>query len=408
MGQQNANNNNKKSSTKKINNKLNKTLPSINKKITQNNNQNFLKKNFEKSNFSNIFNKENKGLINIANLLNLIYKENTDTQLETNYNKNIYENIFDFNIFQIEDNCEDCKKFKNQMIKDIKKIISNNNFDEQQINLNNINENNNENNNFNNENNNENNNNENDDNENYNDNNENNNDNDNYNDNNDNDYSNNDNNDNDYSNNDINNNYVKIKDKIKKINSNKSLNTISSKTTKKSKYYQNLNSNFEINNDKSIDFSENINNNKLIKKISTFQFYNTTNSEFSNIKRKKKHNKKPKNKPIAKVVLDINDLIKENIYEKINEKKEFNYEIREMKTFSNIKNNNYFENLNKNAFLNIIDTFSQPNKLKKDLIHSKTPDKNKMKKNNWENSYVFSYSKKNQFKSIKNFNFENN
>ena len=407
MGQQNANNNNKKSSTKKINNKLNKTLPSINKKITQNNNQNFLKKNFEKSNFSNIFNKENKGLINIANLLNLIYKENTDTQLETNYNKNIYENIFDFNIFQIEDNCEDCKKFKNQMIKDIKKIISNNNFDEQQINLNNNNKNNN---NENNENIN--------DNDNYNENNNENNENNDYdnNYNNDNDYSNNenndndynDNNDNDYSNNDINNNNVKTI--VKKINSNKSLNSISSKTTKKSKYYQNLNSNLEYNNDKSIDFSENINNNKLIKKISTFEFNNTTNSKFSasNIKPKKKHNKNPKNKPIAKVVLDINDLIKENIYEKINEKKEFNYEIREMKTFSNIKNNNYFENLNKNAFLNIIDTFSQPNKLKKDLIHSKTPDKNKMKKNNWENSYLFSYSKKNQFKSIKNFNFENN
>jgi hypothetical protein len=57
----------------------------------------------------------------------------------------------------------------------------------------------------------------------------------------------------------------------------------------------------------------------------------------------------------------------------------------------------------------MIDTFSQPNKLKKDIIHSKTPDKNKKKNNNnWTNSNVSSYSKKNQFKSIKNFNLDNN
>ena len=101
---------------KNLNKEINKCILLFNKKNKNINKliHNNISKNFEKSNFSLNFNKDNKSLINISNLVNLIYKENTDIQFNINCNKTIYENIFDFNI--IDDYIELNKKLRIKII----------------------------------------------------------------------------------------------------------------------------------------------------------------------------------------------------------------------------------------------------------------------------------------------------
>jgi hypothetical protein len=58
----------------------------------------------KKSNFNQKFNKNGKGMKNVADLLNLIYDANTDNQFIKRRNRTIYENIFDLrNIVENDD-----------------------------------------------------------------------------------------------------------------------------------------------------------------------------------------------------------------------------------------------------------------------------------------------------------------
>ena len=86
--------------------------------------------------------------------------------------------------------------------------------------------------------------------------------------------------------------------------------------------------------------------------------------------KKKKHSKFPKKAPSYNIKLELKDLYKQNIREKHIKKKFKSYNRRSSKILIN-KNILYNEKKESETFMEKIDRYSQPNKLKKDIIHGK-------------------------------------
>ena len=114
---------------------------------------------------------------------------------------------------------------------------------------------------------------------------------------------------------------------------------------------------------------------------------------------KKKHNQNPKKKPLVNIILDIRDLYKQDRMEK-NTEKLVNYKSRSPKNSyfrkDNIKNS---INENEETFLDKIDRYSQPNKLKNEIIHSEICKRNtkgifKVSPNNNNVTYKMNATKK--------------
>ena len=63
------------------------------------------------SNFSQIFNKRDRGIYNITSLMNLIYTKNTNTYFKLSSNNTIYESIFNYDIIENNFNEEVNEKF---------------------------------------------------------------------------------------------------------------------------------------------------------------------------------------------------------------------------------------------------------------------------------------------------------
>ena len=332
-------------------------------------------KNIEPSNFSHKFNENDSGLNHITDLLNVIYSKNINNNLDNLSGKTFYESIFQYDI--IDNDNHDENLINQNMINDMQNLInSENNFE------------------------------------------------------NDNQLS--DNDSNDYKNpfevkqksnkesiNNDNNSYINNEISIPN-NQNIILNDDNNKTKhpseilkkKKTEIHSSLNINDNHNIEKKEEIKEKIKTNKKTKlrntnspRLKQNDFKKTgpiVNNNITSISPKKKiinseRVKNPiikkekkvksrtpikkKNKPLITINLDISqDIIKSSKYtnnypknkkdfEKMDNK--LNEEIKIITNpATNINGNQYREVLNNENFLNVIDTLTQPNKQKKDLIQS--------------------------------------
>ena len=365
--------------TKRINLKVNKNDESKFKK--------FLHKKFQKdfvnSNFSSNFDNEDKAINKITSLLNLIYTKNTDNNLKISSNRTIYETVFNYDI--VEKESKDYNKFNKNMIMMMRNFIHGNednkdsneqfeikknseifmpietiksNENENIINNSEISKNSKQLLYFNN---------------------------------------------NSREINNSNNNQVNITDNmsLNSMKSKKSLynNSVKNKILLNEKMNNNTNTNtnnnmesFNHSNNDSESINLNLsNNNKKIRSKSK--------------EKNTKHNKIPKKKPIVTIKINIKDLIKEDLLEK--SILEPNERYKRCRSPNNKEYSNYYKikkelcqnnisNLNNEKFIEKIDELSQPNKLKKDLIHNQmSPNSNNRK------IFLSPNRESNQYKNIK-------
>ena len=374
---------------KKLNDEITKR---INLKVSKNDEskfKKFLHKKFQKdfvvSNFSSNFDNEDKAINKITTLLNLIYTKNTDNNLKISSNRTIYETVFNYDI--VEKESKDYNKFNKNMImmmrnfihgnednndsndkfdinknseifmpietiKSIEneKIINNSGFSKnsKQILF-------------------------------YNNNRETNN---------------------------SNNNQVNITDNMSldSMKSKKSLNSnaVKNKILLNEKLNNNLNTNINTNTSNNI---ESLNNSNIYNDSIKLNLSNNNKKSRSKSKDKKtKHNKIPKNKPIVTIKINIKDLMKEDFLEK--SILEPNERYKRCRSPNNKEYSNYYnirkelcQNnspiLSNKEFIEKIDVLSQPNKLKKDLIHNQMSPKSNNRKN-----YLSPNRISNQYKNI--------
>ena len=337
-------------------------------------------KNIEQSNFSHKFNEKDSGLNHITNLLNVIYSKNINNSLENLSGRTFYESIFQYDI--IDKDNHDVNLINQYMINDMQNLInSEQNFEiDNQSNNNDSNNNdlnnaknpfevkpksNRESNNIDN---------------------------------------------NSYGNHEIsisNNQNVILNDNKK--NKNKHLLEILKK--KKTEIQSSLHFNENQNSEKKEDFKEKVNINKKNKlnipnssRLKNNNLKKTgpiINNNINSISPKKKiinservktpikKEKKTKskspikntdNKPLINLTLDISDIIKSSKYTNNYPKNKKDFERMDHKLneeiqiitnpSTNINGKKYREVLNNENFLNVVDTLTQPNKQKKDLIQS--------------------------------------
>lgn len=374
---------------KKLNDEITKR---INLKVSKNDEskfKKFLHKKFQKdfvvSNFSSNFDNEDKAINKITTLLNLIYTKNTDNNLKISSNRTIYETVFNYDI--VEKESKDYNKFNKNMImmmrnfihgnednndsndkfdinknseifmpietiKSIEneKIINNSGFSKnsKQILF-------------------------------YNNNRETNN---------------------------SNNNQINITDNmsLNSMKTKKSLdsNAVKNKIMLNEKLNNNINTNINSNtNNNYVSYNNSSNFDGSIK----LNLSNNNKKSRSKSKDKKtKHNKIPKNKPIVTIKINIKDLMKEDFLEK--SILEPNERYKRCRSPNNKEYSNYYnirkelcQNnspiLSNKEFIEKIDVLSQPNKLKKDLIHNQMSPKSNNRKN-----YLSPNRISNQYKNI--------
>ena len=374
---------------KKLNDEITKR---INLKVSKNDEskfKKFLHKKFQKdfvvSNFSSNFDNEDKAINKITTLLNLIYTKNTDNNLKISSNRTIYETVFNYDI--VEKESKDYNKFNKNMImmmrnfihgnednndsndkfdinknseifmpietiKSIEneKIINNSGFSKnsKQILF-------------------------------YNNNRETNN---------------------------SNNNQINITENmsLNSMKTKKSLdsNAVKNKIILNEKLNNNINTNINSNtNNNYVSYNNSSNFDGSIK----LNLSNNNKKSRSKSKDKKtKHNKIPKNKPIVTIKINIKDLMKEDFLEK--SILEPNERYKRCRSPNNKEYSNYYnirkelcQNnspiLSNKEFIEKIDVLSQPNKLKKDLIHNQMSPKSNNRKN-----YLSPNRISNQYKNI--------
>jgi hypothetical protein len=374
---------------KKLNDEITKR---INLKVSKNDEskfKKFLHKKFQKdfvvSNFSSNFDNEDKAINKITTLLNLIYTKNTDNNLKISSNRTIYETVFNYDI--VEKESKDYNKFNKNMImmmrnfihgnednndsndkfdinknseifmpietiKSIEneKIINNSGFSKnsKQILF-------------------------------YNNNRETNN---------------------------SNNNQINITDNmsLNSMKTKKSLdsNAVKNKIMLNEKLNNNINTNINSNTNNNIESLNNSNNFDGSIKLNLSNINKKSRSKSKD--KKTKHNKIPKNKPIVTIKINIKDLMKEDFLEK--SILEPNERYKRCRSPNNKEYSNYYnirkelcQNnspiLSNKEFIEKIDVLSQPNKLKKDLIHNQMSPKSNNKKN-----YLSPNRISNQYKNI--------
>ena len=374
---------------KKLNDEITKR---INLKVSKNDEskfKKFLHKKFQKdfvvSNFSSNFDNEDKAINKITTLLNLIYTKNTDNNLKISSNRTIYETVFNYDI--VEKESKDYNKFNKNMImmmrnfihgnednndsndkfdinknseifmpietiKSIEneKIINNSGFSKnsKQILF-------------------------------YNNNRETNN---------------------------SNNNQINITDNmsLNSMKTKKSLdsNAVKNKIILNEKLNNNINTNINSNTNNNIESLNNSNNFDGSIKLNLSNINKKSRSKSKD--KKTKHNKIPKNKPIVTIKINIKDLMKEDFLEK--SILEPNERYKRCRSPNNKEYSNYYnirkelcQNnspiLSNKEFIEKIDVLSQPNKLKKDLIHNQMSPKSNNRKN-----YLSPNRISNQYKNI--------
>ncbi len=374
---------------KKLNDEITKR---INLKVSKNDEskfKKFLHKKFQKdfvvSNFSSNFDNEDKAINKITTLLNLIYTKNTDNNLKISSNRTIYETVFNYDI--VEKESKDYNKFNKNMImmmrnfihgnednndsndkfdinknseifmpietiKSIEneKIINNSGFSKnsKQILF-------------------------------YNNNRETNN---------------------------SNNNQINITDNmsLNSMKTKKSLdsNAVKNKIMLNEKLNNNINTNLNSNTNNNIESLNNSNNFDGSIKLNLSNINKKSRSKSKD--KKTKHNKIPKNKPIVTIKINIKDLMKEDFLEK--SILEPNERYKRCRSPNNKEYSNYYnirkelcQNnspiLSNKEFIEKIDVLSQPNKLKKDLIHNQMSPKSNNRKN-----YLSPNRISNQYKNI--------
>ena len=374
---------------KKLNDEITKR---INLKVSKNDEskfKKFLHKKFQKdfvvSNFSSNFDNEDKAINKITTLLNLIYTKNTDNNLKISSNRTIYETVFNYDI--VEKESKDYNKFNKNMImmmrnfihgnednndsndkfdinknseifmpietiKSIEneKIINNSGFSKnsKQILF-------------------------------YNNNRETNN---------------------------SNNNQINITDNmsLNSMKTKKSLdsNAVKNKIMLNEKLNNNINTNINSNSNNNIESLNNSNNFDGSIKLNLSNINKKSRSKSKD--KKTKHNKIPKNKPIVTIKINIKDLMKEDFLEK--SILEPNERYKRCRSPNNKEYSNYYnirkelcQNnspiLSNKEFIEKIDVLSQPNKLKKDLIHNQMSPKSNNRKN-----YLSPNRISNQYKNI--------
>ena len=374
---------------KKLNDEITKR---INLKVSKNDEskfKKFLHKKFQKdfvvSNFSSNFDNEDKAINKITTLLNLIYTKNTDNNLKISSNRTIYETVFNYDI--VEKESKDYNKFNKNMImmmrnfihgnednndsndkfdinknseifmpietiKSIEneKIINNSGFSKnsKQILF-------------------------------YNNNRETNN---------------------------SNNNQINITENmsLNSMKTKKSLdsNAVKNKIILNEKLNNNINTNINSNTNNNIESLNNSNNFDGSIKLNLSNINKKSRSKSKD--KKTKHNKIPKNKPIVTIKINIKDLMKEDFLEK--SILEPNERYKRCRSPNNKEYSNYYnirkelcQNnspiLSNKEFIEKIDVLSQPNKLKKDLIHNQMSPKSNNRKN-----YLSPNRISNQYKNI--------
>ena len=360
------------------------------------------KKNIEPSNFSHKFEERDSGLNNITNLLNVIYSKNINNNLEISSGRTIYETIFQYDI--IENNSKDINIINKCMIKDMQNFVGKdsnvdeeNEEDEKELNFEknpfevrkeskNISINNNDNIDINKSN-----------------------------------ISNSNSNDN------IINDLLNDDNNSEEINQKKILLEKLKKKKNQLISYQNSS---QINNSKikeeKINFNHQKNNNNNIKKIDlTTRNKNVKKlknksreiSPFKNLEKdktpkKKKISKSPiqnKKKPLANIILNVSEILKSSKYNNKSPKTKKDFKKMDenldkeiqliTKPETDINGKKYMKILNNENFLNVVDSLTQPNKQKKDLIQSFnykegvnniSKGRNKSKKNNNESPKRYS------------------
>ena len=375
---------------KKLNDEITKR---INLKVSKNDEskfKKFLHKKFQKdfvvSNFSSNFDNEDKAINKITTLLNLIYTKNTDNNLKISSNRTIYETVFNYDI--VEKESKDYNKFNKNMIMMMRNFIhgnEDNNDSNDKFGINKNSEiftpietiksieneklvNNSE-------------------------------------------FSKNSKQilfyNNNRETNNSNNNQVNITDNMSldSMKSKKSLNSnaVKNKILLNEKLNNNLNTNINTNTNNNI---ESLNNSNIYNDSIKLNLSNNNKKSRSKSKDKKtKHNKIPKNKPIVTIKINIKDLMKEDFLEK--SILEPNERYKRCRSPNNKEYSNYYnirkelcQNnspiLSDKEFIEKIDILSQPNKLKKDLIHNQmSPNSNNRK------IFLSPNRESNQYKNIK-------
>ena len=374
---------------KKLNDEITKR---INLKVSKNDEskfKKFLHKKFQKdfvvSNFSSNFDNEDKAINKITTLLNLIYTKNTDNNLKISSNRTIYETVFNYDI--VEKESKDYNKFNKNMIMMMRNFIhgnEDNNDSNDKFGINKNSEiftpietiksieneklvNNSE-------------------------------------------FSKNSKQilfyNNNRETNNSNNNQVNITDNMSldSMKSKKSLNSnaVKNKILLNEKLNNNLNTNINTNTSNNI---ESLNNSNIYNDSIKLNLSNNNKKSRSKSKDKKtKHNKIPKNKPIVTIKINIKDLMKEDFLEK--SILEPNERYKRCRSPNNKEYSNYYnirkelcQNnspiLSNKEFIEKIDVLSQPNKLKKDLIHNQMSPKSNNRKN-----YLSPNRISNQYKNI--------
>ena len=374
---------------KKLNDEITKR---INLKVSKNDEskfKKFLHKKFQKdfvvSNFSSNFDNEDKAINKITTLLNLIYTKNTDNNLKISSNRTIYETVFNYDI--VEKESKDYNKFNKNMIMMMRNFIhgnEDNNDSNDKFGINKNSEiftpietiksieneklvNNSE-------------------------------------------FSKNSKQilfyNNNRETNNSNNNQVNITDNMSldSMKSKKSLNSnaVKNKILLNEKLNNNLNTNINTNTNNNI---ESLNNSNIYNDSIKLNLSNNNKKSRSKSKDKKtKHNKIPKNKPIVTIKINIKDLMKEDFLEK--SILEPNERYKRCRSPNNKEYSNYYnirkelcQNnspiLSNKEFIEKIDVLSQPNKLKKDLIHNQMSPKPNNRKN-----FLSPNRPSNQYKNI--------
>ena len=320
-----------------INSDINKELEKFKKLLHKN-----AKSDIKKSNFSEIFQNENKQYKNIISLINLIYTKSTNSFLKIKGNRTMYETIFNYDI--LEKKGKGYVKFSKDISNRMKLLVSaEKNLDNNSINQNNINsgifetlkmsiqEQQEQNSNLSSQ------------------------------------KINNTSNMNNYHiDDDILKNNININPSFKNTNLkyNESISNIVSED-------QNINSIIQSNSNSNLNsYEKKIPIPKMNKKVR-----NTS---------KKKHSKEPKKKPIINIKLDLRDLFKQDIKEKYHLSPNQRYTTRNSNNYKNNKIDNALNNIktlgaqslsnrftNDKDFIDIVDRLSQPNKLENEIIRNR-------------------------------------